>query len=266
MTTPLPSDTLTFPHAYAVIAPEGERFAYGNVHREFSLASVTKSIFAWALLVAVERGEADLDDAVGPAGSTVEHLLAHASGLAENDGTVRTGVATKRIYSNFGYEELGRYLAARTGVSVRDYVQKAVFGPLGMDESVVPASPAHSGISTVADLEKFAGELLRPRLLSAGMVAQARAVHFPGLAGILPGYGHQKQNDWGLGLEIRDHKQPHWTGAAFSPRTFGHFGQSGSFVWVDPEADRAGVFLGAEPFGPAQKAVWPALTDEMRTI
>jgi CubicO group peptidase (beta-lactamase class C family) len=46
-------------------------------------------------------------------------------------------------------------------------------------------------------------------------------------------------NDWGLGVEIRDQKSPHWTGAQNSPATFGHFGGSGTFVWVDPEAQVA---------------------------
>jgi CubicO group peptidase (beta-lactamase class C family) len=42
-------------------------------------------------------------------------------------------------------------------------------------------------------------------------------------------------NDWGLGFELRDTKEPHWTGTRNSPRTYGHFGGSGSFLWLDPE-------------------------------
>ena len=45
----------------------------------------------------------------------------------------------------------------------------------------------------------------------------------------------QRPNDWGLGFEISDDKSPHWTGSANSGRTYGHFGQSGTFIWVDPE-------------------------------
>ena len=59
------------------------------------------------------------------------------------------------------------------------------------------------------------------------------------LAGVLPGYGRQTPNDWGLGCEIRDHKSPHWTAPENSPETFGHFGQSGSFLWVDRAAGLA---------------------------
>ena len=52
----------------------------GDVHRVFELASVTKPIVAYGVLVAVEEGVFDLDTPLGPAGSTVRHLLAHASG------------------------------------------------------------------------------------------------------------------------------------------------------------------------------------------
>ena len=66
------------------------------------------------------------------------------------------------------------------------------------------------------------------------MHSEATDVQFPGLSGVLPGFGSQRPNDWGLGFEIRDGKTPHWTGSANSGRTFGHFGQSGTFLWVDP--------------------------------
>jgi CubicO group peptidase (beta-lactamase class C family) len=78
---------------------------------------------------------------------------------------------------------------------------------------------------------------------------------------VLPGFGAQRPNDWGLGFERRGHKRPHWTGATNSPRTFGHFGQSGSFVWVDPDAGVACVELAAAPFGPWAAAAWPPLSD-----
>ena len=68
-------------------------------------------------------------------------------------------------------------------------------------------------------------------------------------------------NDWGLGLELRDGKHPHWTGAHNSPGTFGHFGRSGTFLWVDPERRLALGVLTDEPFGEWATAAWPALSD-----
>jgi CubicO group peptidase (beta-lactamase class C family) len=116
-------------------------------------------------------------------------------------------------------------------------------------------------VSTVGDLTRFAAELQAPKLIAQSTLAQATTVAFPGLTGVLPGLGHQKPNDWGLGFELRDHKSPHWTGSLSSPETFGHFGQSGTFVWVDPIAGVACVVLTDRPFGDWAKAAWPAFTD-----
>ena len=86
-------------------------------------------------------------------------------------------------------------------------------------------------------------------------------MQFPGLEGILPGFGRFSPNDWGLGLELRDRKQPHWTGARNSPTTFGHFGRSGGFLWVDPEAGLALACLSDLDFGAWAKEAWPRLAD-----
>ena len=48
-------------------------------------ASVTKLLTGLAALVAVEEGIVDLDEPAGPPGSTLRHLLSHASGLPLND-------------------------------------------------------------------------------------------------------------------------------------------------------------------------------------
>ena len=82
-------------------------------------------------------------------------------------------------------------------------------------------------------------------------------VQFPGLDGVLPGFGKQTPNDWGLGFELRDAKSPHWTGARNSPRTFGHFGRSGTFLWVDPDAGVALACLTDRNFGDWAKEAWP---------
>src|SRR5690606_22550334 len=122
-----------------------------------------------------------------------------------------------------------------------EYLHQAVLDPLGMTATSLPGSPGAGGISTVRDLSRFAAELQAPRLLDPSTLATATEVAFPGLRGVLPGFGLQDPNDWGLGFEIRNGKSPHWTGAHSSPRTFGHFGQSGTFLWVDPEAGAACV-------------------------
>src|SRR5205814_6699272 len=111
------------------------------------------------------------------------------------------------------------------------------------------------------DLIAFAGELLAPRLIAHETLAEATTVAFPGLPGVLPDFGRMDPNDWGLGFEIRDGKHPHWTGTRNSPRTFGHFGGSGTFVWVDPERGVALVCLTGLDFGPWALEAWPRLSD-----
>lgn len=166
-----------------------------------------------------------------------------------------------RLYSNAGFEVLGDHIAKATDIPFPEYVRQAVLEPLGMTATTIDGSPAKDGVSTVEDLVRFAAELQAPRLLDPRTVLAAQTVVHPGLKGVLPGYGHQNPNDWGLGFEIRDSKSPHWTGGSSSPATFGHFGQSGTFLWVDPVAGAACVALADRPFGPWAAEVWPPFTD-----
>ncbi|MFD7920490.1 serine hydrolase domain-containing protein [Streptomyces sp. NPDC059740] len=251
--------------AAAVVAGGEVVGTHGDVRRRFPLASVTKPLAAYAALLAVEEGAVELDEPAGPEGSTVRHLLAHTSGLAFDEPRVMAAPGTRRLYSNAGFEALGEHIASATDIPFPDYLREAVLEPLGMSATDLPGSPAKDGVSTAGDLARLAAELLRPRLLASATLKEATAVVFPGVTGVLPGYGHQRPNDWGLGFEIRDHKSPHWTGAASSPRTFGHFGQSGTFLWVDPDADAACVVLTDRAFGPWAIEAWPPLTDAVLT-
>ncbi|WP_030910330.1 serine hydrolase domain-containing protein [Streptomyces sp. NRRL F-5126] len=258
--------------AAAVVRADGTvAGTYGPAGRRFPLASVTKPLAAYAVLVAYEEGAIELDEPAGPDGSTVRHLLAHASGLAPDERRALSAPGTRRVYSNAGFETLGEHVARATEIAFSDYLREAVLEPLGMADTALEGtgSPARDAVSTVDDLTRFAAELQAPRLLDPRTVAEAMTVQFPGLAGVLPGYGNQRPNDWGLGFEIRDSKSPHWTGASSSPRTFGHFGQSGTFLWVDPDAGAACVALSDRDFGPWAIEAWPPLTEavlaELRT-
>jgi CubicO group peptidase (beta-lactamase class C family) len=255
--------TWPVPHAAAGVVRRdgGVTGTYGEVDRAFPLASVTKPLTAYAALVACEEGVFELDDPAGPEGSTVRHLLAHASGLGFDEHRVLAAPGTRRLYSNAGFEVLAGTLAEAAGMPFEEYLRQAVLDPLGMTGTALRGSPAAGGVSTVADLLRFAAELQAPKLLHPSTVAAASHVAFPGLKGVLPGYGNQNPNDWGLGFEIRAGKSPHWTGARSSPATFGHFGQSGTFLWVDPAAGAACVVLTDRDFGEWAHPRWPELTD-----
>jgi len=249
-------------HAAAgLVARDGVTETAGDVDRVFPLASVIKPLVAYAALVAVEEGGIELDQPAGPPGSTVRHLLAHTSGLAFDTTEVLAAPGTRRIYSSAGFEVLASFVAEQTGIGFPEYLHDAVFEPLGMSASVLAGSAGHAGRSTVTDLTRFAAELLNPRLISAQTHAEATSVQFPGLNGVLPGYGSQRPNDWGLGFEIRDGKSPHWTGGSNSPGTYGHFGQSGTFLWVDPKLGVANIALTDENFGAWAREAWPVFSD-----
>ncbi|HLR93424.1 MAG TPA: serine hydrolase domain-containing protein [Jiangellaceae bacterium] len=246
----------------AVVSSDGSVLGtYGDQNRVYPLASVTKMLTAYAVLIAVEEEAVTLDEPAGPEGSTVRHLLAHASGLAMSEDKTLGQPGGRRVYSNIGFEYLAAHVAEQSGFRFAEYVQEGLVDPLGMADTVIEGSPAAGASSTVADLTRFAAELQDPTLLHASTVAEATSVAFPGLDGVLPGFGRQQPNDWGLGFEIRDGKNPHWTGGSSSPQTYGHFGQSGTFIWVDPPAALACVVLTDRNFDTWAAKRWPALTD-----
>jgi CubicO group peptidase (beta-lactamase class C family) len=250
----------------AVVGRAGVLARYGDLAAEYRLASVTKPLVARAAQVAVEEGVMDLDTAAGPPGSTVRHLLAHASGLSMNSAEVMAEPGTRRVYSNYGFQVLAETVEQHSGIEFGRYLAEAVFEPLGMGATQLSrgaAEAGHGAVSTVADLAVFAADLLEPRTVSAQMHEVATSVQFPGLIGVLPGFGVQRPNDWGLGFEIRDDKSPHWTGTGNSPRTYGHFGQTGTFIWVDPGRELALVVLTDRDFDEWAKPLWPAISDEV---
>jgi CubicO group peptidase (beta-lactamase class C family) len=246
--------------AVAVVGPEGVRAQVGPHDRVLPWASVTKLATALAALVAAEEGAVDLDAPAGPPGSTIRHLLAHASGLPLDERTPIAKPEERRIYSNAGFEVLAESVAERAEMPFDEYLRLAVFEPLDLG-AVLRGSPATAIDGSLGDLAALGHELLAPSLVAPETLREATTVAFPGLVGVLPGFGRMEPNDWGLGFELRDSKAPHWTGTRNSPRTFGHFGRSGTFLWVDPEAKLALACLTDRDFGDWAKDAWPRLSD-----
>lgn len=226
----------------------------------FPWASVTKLLTALTILHAAEESVIDLDEPAGPPGSTVRHLLAHASGVARDSDKVMAPPGQRRIYSNRGFELAAGHLERLTGRSFVAQLSERVLAPLGLRATRLDGSPAHGACGPVADLATLARELLRPQWFPASLVESATRPAFEGLNGLLPGFGRQAPNDWGLGFELRSRKTPHWMSPNNSPSAFGHFGQSGTFLWVDPEAALACVAAGDTAFGPWSAEAWPRLS------
>lgn len=259
-------------HVAAGVVTASATATSGDVDRVFHLASLTKVFTAWAVLVAVEEGVLDLDAPLttgpAPAGVTVRHLLAHAAGFAFDGDAVVAGVARRRVYSNTGIERAAAELAGASGIDFGEYLVEAVLAPLGMTSTELRGSPAHGMWSTVTDMVRFVAEMRSPRLIARTTWNDAVRPQFPDLAGIVPGVGRFVPCPWGLGVEIRGDKSPHWTGRANSPATFGHFGGSGTMMWVDPVADVGVVALTDRRFDDWHTealALWPAFSDAVIT-
>lgn len=248
--------------AAAVVGPAATRARIGDGEHVFRLASISKVMAAYAILIAVEEGSLALDDPAGPPGATVRHLLCHAAGCGfESGAPVVAAPGKRRIYSNEGFDRLAAHLERVTGIAFADYLAEAVFAPLGMKHAELRGSVSAFVFANLDDVERFARELLRPTLIAADTHHEMTSVQFPDLAGVLPGFGRFTPLPWGLGVEIKGAKSPHWSGALTSPRTFGHFGGSGTFLWVDPARDLALVALSDREFGEWALRSWPALGD-----
>jgi CubicO group peptidase (beta-lactamase class C family) len=258
-------DAWDVPFAAAGVTDANATIAtHGDPRRAVLLASVSKAVSALATLVAAEEGVVDLDEPAGPPGSTVRHLLAHASGLPFKGLVPIAPPGRRRIYSNEGFAVLGEHVGARAEMPFSGYVRAAVCEPLGLelDPEGHPGAGMHACLDDVLD---FGRELLSPRLVAPETHDEMVAVQFPGLDGVLPDFGRFSPMDWGLGVELKTSKQGHWSGSLTSPRTYGHFGGSGTFIWIDPDRGIACVALTTREFGEWAKVAWPALSDAVLT-
>ena len=115
------------------------------------------------MLVAAEEGALDLDEPAGPPGSTVRHLLAHASGLpfTGDDADCAAGGAADLLEHRLRGAGRPRRARARRCRS-RDYLAAAVLEPLGMNAEL-RGSPAADLLGTLDDLILLARRTARRR-------------------------------------------------------------------------------------------------------
>lgn len=241
----------------AAIMPDGSVHRTGDETAEFRLASVSKLMTAWAALVAVEEGSVELDAPLEEGGS-LRHLLAHAGGYGFDSPQPIASPSRKRVYSNTGYERIAALVESATGIAFAEYLSESVFHPLGMEGASLRGSAARDVHATLDDVVRFASEMRAPRLLARATVAEAISPQFADLDGMVPGVGSFSPCPWGLGPELHGDKYPHWMPERASRSSFGHFGGTGTFVWVDPVADVACLVLTDREFGPWALEAWPS--------
>lgn len=231
----------------------------GGENYSYKWASVTKLASTVAMLIAKQKYLLDLDTQAGPPGATIRHLLAHASGVDFSSDQVHSKPGLRRIYSNRGIEIAAKACEEATGDSFVSWIENEVLFPLDLSRTFLWGSPAWGMKGTIGDLAAFASELMMPSLLDDDSDRLFTTVQFPGLSGVVPGYGFQRNNAWALGAEIHAAKDPHWMSVEAPAETFGHFGQSGSFLWVDRRNFLAAVFMSEQPFGRYHRKLWKPL-------
>ncbi len=246
----------------------------------FPLASVSKLFSALAAHVAIEEGTLDAEEPVLPNSASVYDLLSHASGLPfafPRPGdftfggiTSESQPASRRIYSNVGYELLADLIGRHSEMSFRDYLFQAVAEPLGaggleLDLELYgasgPTGAAAGIVASISDLVALVNGFVLPGILSSDTLSFIRDPYHPGLDGMVPGFGFMRPCPWGLGPEVKGEKTPHWTGRRNSKGTFGHFGQSGASFWIDLENRCFLATLSSVAFGGWAKDLWPLLSD-----
>ena len=242
---------------------------------QFEVASVTKLMTTLAALAAVESGRIGLDDPVpgANAGVTVRHLLAHAGGFPSSPPARPSPQSGAASTPTSGSGCWPRRSPTPSGLSFVSWLATSVLDPLGMSATRlvrrhgVDDDPSFGAASTLDDLIRLASCLLErgAPVIGPELFAEATAVQFPGLAGVIPGIGRFDPCDWGLGFELHDGKHPHWMGRRRSPAAFGHFGATGCFLWVDPAVGLAAAAVTDRDFVDDKwaMATWPAWSDSL---
>ena len=277
----------------------------------FLIASITKPIVCAAAALLLERGLFDLDDplamhmpefaANGKGGVLIRHLFTHTSGLPdmlpENEELRRrqaplsefvAGVCAQPLlfepgsrvsYQSMGILMLAELVERKSGLPLRDLLERQFFGPLGMRSTSLGLAPRLAGrvvdataaadaegswvwntpywrnlgapwggaFSTTGDLARFleamlgGGELDGTRVLGAGTVSRMLSNQIA----VMPGIPERirASEAWGLGWRIQLGGLSGFFGALVPPGAFGHAGATGTLAWADPAGESACVIL-----------------------
>ena len=268
------------------------------------IASMTKPVTASAILMLQDEGKLSVDDPVAkyipqlaalktadgkPGNLTLRHLLTHTSGMseatAEESKDARTLAdliphfaakplkfepGTKWQYCQSAINTLGRIVEVASGQSFPEFLEKRLFGPLGMKDTTFYPTPeqaariakaykvadgkleevavkgdydfrranrypaANGGLySTAPDYARFCQMILNQGALDGKQYLKPESVKL--MTTIQTGdlkTGFTEGNGWGLGWCVV--RQPQGPTAALSPGTFGHGGAYGTQAWIDP--------------------------------
>jgi CubicO group peptidase (beta-lactamase class C family) len=256
----------------------------------------------------VESREADTVKLKKPSRPiTIRDLLTHTSGLRTQpppgleglqermDRPLAEAVAvysqtplefepgTQWLYSNMGIDTLGRIIEVAAGMKFEEFLERRIFGPLGMKDSFIfPKPEHHERIAQVyawregkLGLKGYPGYGGEPMNYRKGAVFSGPSYSLYSTAGDLARFYQMALNGGtfegkrvlskesvkvmtglhtgniqtghnpgtGFGLAWEVTREPLGSLTLQSGGTYGHGGAFGTYGWVDPEKELVGVFL-----------------------
>jgi len=277
----------------------------------FLLASITKPVTACALMMLAEQGKVSISDPVSEylpdfAGGErdlvrVRDLLSHTSGLpdmlpenidlrranAPLSEFVQRTYRTPLLYrprEGFRYQSMGILLAGEiveriSGMRLREFEQKEIFGPLGMKNSALGMKSGWRIDGTVScyespdsdphDIARFGANtpywrdighpwggmhstttdlaILLQTFLNGGGFAGVRLLSPTTVTAMISDQNGRLNHPWGLGWALAHSTAWNYAGDLVSSRTFGHAGATGTVAWADPERQLLCVILTNRP-------------------
>jgi CubicO group peptidase (beta-lactamase class C family) len=191
---------------------------------------------------------------------------------------------TRVSYQSMGTALLGEVLQRITGQPLPDFLRREFFDPLGMNDTSLgwqpekrhriaavrlPANMEHTDwhwntpywlgfgapwgglVTSPADYAKFCQLMLNGGAVGGVRVlspATVRAMTSNQLAG-MPRMPEEERRcrPWGLGWRLHwPAHSPHF-GDLLGPRSFGHWGATGTLCWMDPDTEVFCVILTTQP-------------------
>ncbi len=191
---------------------------------------------------------------------------------------------TRVNYQSMGTAMCAEIVHQVSGKTLREFLREEIFAPLGMDDTSLGAEPARRGriahvrlpreqagadwswvsdywlnfgapwgglITSPTDLARLCLTMLGGgswggvRLLSPGTV---RAMTCNQLA-LLPQIPEEdrRARPWGLGWRLNWPGTPSSFGELLGPRTYGHWGATGTLCWLDPDANAFMILFTTQP-------------------
>ncbi|MBM82399.1 MAG: hypothetical protein CMJ78_17680 [Planctomycetaceae bacterium] len=272
----------------------------------FLLASISKPVTYLGALKLVERGLLNLSDPVTryipdfaanhKEDTLVVHLFTHTSGMPDmlpNNVELRRQHAPLKKFiegaiaaqpkfapgTDYSYQSMGTLTVAEiiqriSGMSIRDYLKKEIFDPLGMKSSALGSrgiarerlirveTPEYQDGSDFSWNGRYWQELGVPwggmfsapedmamicqMLLNGGELNGTRLLS-PAMVAAITSNQHRDQPElpesiwrarpWGLGFRLNHRGTRGSWGDMLSPSAFGHTGATGTMMWIDPERE-----------------------------